>query len=206
VRLSGAKLARNGNLTASVTVKNTGDRAGEAVLQLYLQDVMASTVRPAKELKDFRKVMLAPGESRVIDFPIGEDKLRFYNAKLEYVAEPGAFAGRGGRRLRAGSAIAVQQVVQHFVERRLGVFQRLERGVEGLQGDLRWLAAALRRILALQRGEGHLHLARAIDHAFHGLRLLGAFLFVTHATAPRHIVQELAGPLPGPTPHCLKFG
>jgi beta-glucosidase len=91
VRLSGAKLARNGNLTASVTVKNTGDRAGEAVLQLYLQDVMASTVRPAKELKDFRKVMLAPGESRVIDFPIGEDKLRFYNAKLEYVAEPGEF-------------------------------------------------------------------------------------------------------------------
>lgn len=91
VRLSGAKLARNGNLTASVTVKNTGDRAGEAVLQLYLQDVMASTVRPVKELKDFRKVMLAPGESRVIDFPIGEDKLRFYNAKLEYVAEPGEF-------------------------------------------------------------------------------------------------------------------
>ncbi|WP_066736428.1 beta-glucosidase BglX [Cupriavidus sp. D384] len=91
VRLSGARLARNGQITASVTVKNTGDRAGEAVLQLYLQDVMASTVRPVKELKDFRKVMLAPGESRVIDFPIGEDKLRFYNARLEYVAEPGEF-------------------------------------------------------------------------------------------------------------------
>lgn len=91
VRLSGAKLARDGQLTASVTVKNTGDRAGETVLQLYLQDVMASTVRPVKELKDFRKVMLAPGESRVIDFPIGEDKLRFYNTSLEYVAEPGEF-------------------------------------------------------------------------------------------------------------------
>ena len=91
VRLSATRLARNGQLTASVTVKNTGDRAGEAVAQLYLQDVMASTVRPGKELKDFRKVMLAPGESRVIDFPIGEDKLRFYNAKLEYVAEPGEF-------------------------------------------------------------------------------------------------------------------
>lgn len=91
VRLSGSKLARNGKLTASVTVKNTGDRAGEAVVQLYLQDVMASTVRPVKELKDFRKVMLAPGESRVIAFPISEDQLRFYNAKLEYVAEPGDF-------------------------------------------------------------------------------------------------------------------
>lgn len=91
VRLSASKLARNGKLTASVTVKNTGDRAGEAVVQLYLQDVMASTVRPVKELKDFRKVMLAPGESRVIAFPISEDQLRFYNAKLEYVAEPGDF-------------------------------------------------------------------------------------------------------------------
>ncbi|WP_092602711.1 MULTISPECIES: beta-glucosidase BglX [Burkholderiaceae] len=91
VRLSGTKLARNGQLTASVTVKNTGDRAGEAVAQLYLQDVMASTVRPVKELKDFRKVMLAPGESHVIDFTIGEDQLKFYNARLEYVAEPGEF-------------------------------------------------------------------------------------------------------------------
>ncbi|WP_238265450.1 beta-glucosidase BglX [Cupriavidus pauculus] len=91
VRLSGTKLARNGQLTASVTVQNTGDRAGEAVVQLYLQDVMASTVRPGKELKDFRKVMLAPGESREIAFPIGEDKLKFYNARLEYVAEPGDF-------------------------------------------------------------------------------------------------------------------
>lgn len=91
VRLSGTRLARNGQLTASVTVKNTGDRAGEAVAQLYLQDVMASTVRPVKELKDFRKVMLAPGESRVIDFTIGEDQLKFYNARLEYVAEPGEF-------------------------------------------------------------------------------------------------------------------
>lgn len=91
VRFSGTKLARNGQLTASVTVKNTGDRAGETVVQLYLQDVMASTVRPVKELKDFRKVMLAPGESREIAFPIGEDKLKFYNARLEYVAEPGDF-------------------------------------------------------------------------------------------------------------------
>lgn len=91
VRLSGTKMARNGRLTASVTVRNTGKRAGEAVVQLYLQDVMASTVRPLKELKDFRKLMLAPGEARVVDFPIDEDKLKFYNAKLEYVAEPGEF-------------------------------------------------------------------------------------------------------------------
>lgn len=91
VRLSDRKLARQGKVTASVTVKNTGARAGETVVQLYLQDVTASVVRPVKELKDFRKVMLTPGESRTIDFPIDENMLKFYNAKLEYVAEPGDF-------------------------------------------------------------------------------------------------------------------
>ncbi|SFC37667.1 beta-glucosidase [Cupriavidus sp. OV038] len=91
VALSGQALPRNGQITASVTVKNTGTREGETVVQLYIQDVTASVVRPVKELKDFRKVMLKPGESRVVSFPIGEDKLRFYNGKLEYVAEPGDF-------------------------------------------------------------------------------------------------------------------
>lgn len=91
VRLSDRKLARQAKLTASVTVKNTGARAGETVVQLYLQDVTASVVRPVKELKDFRKVMLAPGESRTIEFPIDENMLKFYNAKLEHVAEPGDF-------------------------------------------------------------------------------------------------------------------
>ncbi len=91
IRLSAPKLARNGKIMASVTVKNTGERSGETVVQLYVQDVTASVVRPVKELKDFRKVMLAPGESRVIDFPVSEDTLKFYNARLEYVAEPGDF-------------------------------------------------------------------------------------------------------------------
>jgi len=96
VRLSAPKLARGGKLTASVTVKNTGDRAGETVVQLYLQDVVASTIRPLMELKDFRKVMLAPGETRVVEFPIDEDKLKFYDAKLNYVVEPGEFNVRVG--------------------------------------------------------------------------------------------------------------
>lgn len=91
VSLSSQTMARGGQVTASVTVKNTGQRAGETVVQLYLQDITASAVRPVKELKDFRKVMLQPGEARVVTFPISEDKLRFYNAKLEYVAEPGDF-------------------------------------------------------------------------------------------------------------------
>lgn len=91
VTLSAPTMARGGKVEASVTVANTGERAGETVLQLYIQDVAASVVRPVKELKDFRKLMLQPGEKKEVRFTIGEDKLKFYNAKLQHVAEPGQF-------------------------------------------------------------------------------------------------------------------
>ncbi|RZI91432.1 MAG: beta-glucosidase, partial [Variovorax sp.] len=64
---------------------------GEAVVQLYLQDVAASVVRPVKELKGFRKVMLQPGETQVVRFPIDSALMSFYNQALKRVAEPGAF-------------------------------------------------------------------------------------------------------------------
>jgi beta-glucosidase len=91
VTLSGRTMARNAKLDASVTVRNTGQRAGETVVQLYIQDIAASVVRPVKELKDFRKVMLQPGEEKVIHFTIDEDKLKFFNAQLKYAAEAGQF-------------------------------------------------------------------------------------------------------------------
>ncbi|MBS0343403.1 MAG: beta-glucosidase BglX, partial [Proteobacteria bacterium] len=91
VTLSSPTMRRGGKVEASVTVTNTGDRAGETVVQLYIQDLAASVVRPVKELKDFQKVMLQPGEKKTLRFNVGEDKLKFYNAKLEYAAEPGKF-------------------------------------------------------------------------------------------------------------------
>ena len=91
VTLSQNKLARNGKINASITVKNTGKRDGATVVQLYIQDVAASVVRPVKELKDFRKVMLKAGEQQTIRFTIDENKLKFHNAQLQYVAEPGDF-------------------------------------------------------------------------------------------------------------------
>lgn len=91
VKLSAKALAPGGKLDASVTVRNTGKREGETVVQLYLQDVAASIVRPVKELKGFQKVALKPGESRTVHFDIDENLLKFYNAKLQYVAEPGDF-------------------------------------------------------------------------------------------------------------------
>ena len=91
VVLSSPTMTRGGKVEASVTVKNMGRRAGETVVQLYIQDVAASVVRPVKELKDFRKLMLQPGEEKVLRFSIDEDKLKFFNAQLKNVAEPGRF-------------------------------------------------------------------------------------------------------------------
>ncbi|MDM0045993.1 beta-glucosidase BglX [Variovorax dokdonensis] len=91
IKLSAPTMKRGGQVQARITVKNTGDRAGATVVQLYLQDVAASVVRPVKELKDFQKVMLQPGESRELTFTIREEQLKFFNAKLEYGAEVGEF-------------------------------------------------------------------------------------------------------------------
>ena len=89
--LSSTTLNASGKLDASVTVKNTGKRDGETVVQLYIQDVTGSMIRPVKELKNFQKIMLKAGEQKVVHFTITEDDLKFYNAQLKYAAEPGKF-------------------------------------------------------------------------------------------------------------------
>lgn len=91
LRLDARRMNRKGRLTATLRVTNAGTRAGEDTVQLYLRDKVASVVRPVKELKDFRKVRLAPGESREVRFEIDREKLSFVNSKLEWVAEPGEF-------------------------------------------------------------------------------------------------------------------
>lgn len=91
VTLSNNSMTPDGSVDASVTIKNTGKHDGATVLQLYIQDVAASVVRPVKELKDFRKIMLKAGEAQTVHFKIDRSKLSFYNAQLKYVAEPGDF-------------------------------------------------------------------------------------------------------------------
>jgi beta-glucosidase len=90
-QLSRRELKRGQNLEVSVTVKNIGTRAGATVVQLYLQDLVGSSVRPVKELKRFKKLMLKPGDTQVVRFGLGEDDLKFYDARLDHVAEPGEF-------------------------------------------------------------------------------------------------------------------
>lgn len=79
-------------ITFTVTVKNTGDREGQEVVQLYISDKKSSLPRPVKELKGFRKVKLAPGEEQKVSFTVAKDALSFFDdAKHEWVAEPGKF-------------------------------------------------------------------------------------------------------------------
>jgi beta-glucosidase len=84
-------MAPDEKITLSFTLANTGQRAGDEVVQLYLRDLVASSVRPVKELKGFQKVHLAPGERRKVSFTIDREMLSFFNQKLKWVAEPGEF-------------------------------------------------------------------------------------------------------------------
>ncbi|MBG0840914.1 beta-glucosidase BglX [Ectopseudomonas toyotomiensis] len=90
-KLSAERMTPGEKIRVSVTLKNTGSRAGATVVQLYLHDEAASVIRPMKELKDFRRVKLEAGEARELSFEIDETMLRFYNASLQHVSEPGAF-------------------------------------------------------------------------------------------------------------------
>jgi beta-glucosidase len=91
VQLSDSTLSENGSISASVTLSNTGERAGEEIVQLYIRDLIGSITRPVKELKGFQRVVLKPGESKQVSFSITPELLKFYNADLQWVAEPGDF-------------------------------------------------------------------------------------------------------------------
>lgn len=92
ITLPRQSLKRGDVLGASVIVKNTGQRAGETVVQLYIRDISASISRPVKELKGYRKIMLQAGEEKIVHFNLSEEDLKFYNAQLEYAAEAGEFS------------------------------------------------------------------------------------------------------------------
>ena len=92
LRADKTSMDANGNITFTVTVKNTGKRAGSEIVQLYVHDVKASVDRPYKELKGFQKVSLQPGESKDVSITIDKDALSFYDeATSAWKAEAGQF-------------------------------------------------------------------------------------------------------------------
>ena len=86
-----ARIPRDGHATVSVDVTNTGRRAGDEVVQLYVRDRESSVTRPVMELKGFQRVSLGAGERRTVRFEIGPAALSFLDLKKQRVVEPGFF-------------------------------------------------------------------------------------------------------------------
>ena len=91
VNVSATQLKGNQTLTASVTLKNSGNYDGEEVVQLYIRDLVGKVVRPVKELKGFQKIFLKKGESKTVSFNITPEDLKFYDDELNFDWESGEF-------------------------------------------------------------------------------------------------------------------
>ncbi len=102
------KATRDGN-TVRVTIKNTGDREGKEVVQLYIAPIKSKVVRPVKELKAFQKVALQPGEEKEITFTLTEDMFRYFDADAhQWVTDPASC------QIRIGTSSANTQIVGTF--------------------------------------------------------------------------------------------
>lgn len=91
LKISNEKIGTFGSLTISVDIRNSGSRFGEEVVELYIRDLVSSITRPVKELAGFKRLSLAPGETKTVNFTLGPEHLGFWNEHLEYVVEPGIF-------------------------------------------------------------------------------------------------------------------
>ena len=98
--LSDKELSDNSEIKAFVKIKNIGKRAGAEVVQLYIRDRFGSVVRPVKELKEYKKIFLAPDEEVLVEFKIDEEMLRFWRADMTYGSEKGSFVAMLGTNSR----------------------------------------------------------------------------------------------------------
>lgn len=102
-RLSSDRMSKDGSVKVTVSVTNTGGRDADEIVQLYIRDMVAKISRPVKELKGFRRIHLAKGETREVEFEITPDLLKYYDGELNYGFEPGEFlimTGPDSRRVK----------------------------------------------------------------------------------------------------------
>jgi beta-glucosidase len=90
-RLSANQIKTDGSATVSVDVRNTGKVAGDEVVQLYIHQQVSSVTRPVKELKGFRRVTLAPGQTTTVEFTLNHTALEMWDEHMKHVVEPGVF-------------------------------------------------------------------------------------------------------------------
>lgn len=105
-----ARITPDGRAVVGVTVTNSGARATDEVVQLYIHDLVSSVTRPVEELKGFRRVHLEPGESKHVEMPLGPDELSFVNEQLRRIVEPGAFDVMVGASSAAVKAVRLEVV------------------------------------------------------------------------------------------------
>ena len=91
LQIAKTKVVLDEPILIKVDVTNTGNRAGQEVVQLYIRDLVGSVTRPVKELKGFKKIFLNPGETKTVTFNLSQDNLKFYNRQMNFVVEPGEF-------------------------------------------------------------------------------------------------------------------
>ncbi len=91
MKLSSNSMSESGTINVSVDVTNTGNYDADEIVQLYIRDLVGSVSRPVKELKDFARISLKKGETKTVTFTIDAEKLKFYNASLDFVCESGDF-------------------------------------------------------------------------------------------------------------------
>jgi beta-glucosidase len=89
LRLSSTSVSRKGSLTASVTVKNTGSRMGDEVVQVYIHDPVATISQPVRRLRGFERLTLNPGEARTVEFRLDRSDFGFYDNRGRFVVEAG---------------------------------------------------------------------------------------------------------------------
>ncbi len=108
LRVSPESIAPGGSADVSVDITNTGDRAGAEVAELYLNEVVSSVTTPAKSLRGFARVDLAPGETKTVHFTLGPDQLSLWNRSMHRVVEPGTFkimVGSSSRDIRVSGSL-----------------------------------------------------------------------------------------------------
>ncbi len=91
LRITPEATGTHGDVYISMDIKNTGDRVGKEIVQLYIRDLIASVTVPVKELKGFNKIFLKPGEMRTVEFKLTHNDLALYNNYMDRVVEPGTF-------------------------------------------------------------------------------------------------------------------
>jgi len=91
LKVTPSQIGPAGRAEVSVTVKNTGKIAGDEIVQLYIRDLVSSVTRPVMELKDFKRITLAPGQSKTVTLVITPDKLSFLDLNMNRTVEPGGF-------------------------------------------------------------------------------------------------------------------